>query len=63
MKSGFSKVLTMSDLWNLNQKDTAEFNSDRFQFAWAEELLKSKYPIFLLILDPLYYLRVRNRMD
>ena len=42
MKLGYKKVLGMDDLWNLKHSDTAEFNSEKFQNAWTEELSKKK---------------------
>lgn len=46
MKLGYKKVLDMDDLWNLKKVDTAEFNSEKFQNVWTEELIKKRYFIW-----------------
>jgi ATP-binding cassette subfamily C (CFTR/MRP) protein 1 len=46
MKLGYSKVLTMDDLWSLKKSDSAQYNSDHFQrFLQAE--LDKKNPSLL----------------
>lgn len=42
MKLGYSKNLTMEDLWSLNKTETASYNSELFQNIWEAEMKKER---------------------